>query len=186
MKRRWCMVLLGSLFFVPQVKALTPEDIAKIAESITVFVDGQNPGSGVIIGRRGDTYYVLTAKHVVGTEDEYAVVAPDGQRYRLNYQTVRKLPKLDLAVFEFTTSHPYNIAAIGDSDRLTTGNSVYIYGFPGGEFTGAPGTFSGITSKLSNGYTLKYAVATVPGMSGGPILNDNGRLVGIHGQGAVI
>jgi hypothetical protein len=52
----------------------------------------QNPGSGVIIARQGQTYYVLTAEHVVATEDEYEIITSDGKKYRLDYKNVKKLP----------------------------------------------------------------------------------------------
>ena len=34
-------------------------------QAVTVIINGQNPGSGVVIGQQGNTYFVLTAKHVV-------------------------------------------------------------------------------------------------------------------------
>ena len=46
--------------------ALTANQVNRIASEITVLIDGINPGSGAIVARNGNTYYVLTAKHVVG------------------------------------------------------------------------------------------------------------------------
>ena len=44
----------------------TESEINKIAAAITVRIDGQNSsGSGVIVEKQGDTYYVLTNWHVV-------------------------------------------------------------------------------------------------------------------------
>ncbi len=176
---------------MPQiVVALLPSDVNKIAEQITVLIDGQNPGSGVIIAKAGNTYYVLTAEHVVRTEDEYKVVTPDGLRYPLKYSTVKKLPKVDLAVLQFTSDKNYSIAKIADSDQVTPGVKVYINGFPNpgsaiiqripqftdGSISAHPKT------PQPDGYALIYTNLTRVGMSGGPVLDGNGNLVGIHGR----
>ena len=55
-------------------------EVDKIAQQITVKIDsadGEN-GSGVIVAKNGQNYYVLTAAHVVEKEDKYTIVTPDG------------------------------------------------------------------------------------------------------------
>ncbi|MFM2060444.1 MAG: hypothetical protein RLZZ507_114 [Cyanobacteriota bacterium] len=172
------------------VVALPGSEVSKIAEQITVLIDGQNPGSGVIIGRKEKSYYVLTAKHVVETQDEYTVQTSDGSRYQLNYSTVKKLPNVDLAVLQFTSNKNYNVAKLADSDQVGVGVSVYIAGFPNpgreitqriyqftnGEVSGRP------KPALRDGYAIVYTNVTRAGMSGGPVLDANGRVVGIHGR----
>ncbi|PSB03044.1 hypothetical protein [Merismopedia glauca] len=63
--------------------ALSPQEVGKIAKKIVVRIDaGTSQGSGVIISHEGNTYHVLTAKHVMFTEkNSYAVITPDGDRY---------------------------------------------------------------------------------------------------------
>jgi V8-like Glu-specific endopeptidase len=41
------------------------------------------------------------------------------------------------------------------------------------------------TKQQRNGYSLIYSNYTLPGQSGGPVLNDKGELIAIHGQGDV-
>jgi S1-C subfamily serine protease len=77
----------------------SPTQVADIARQVTVQIDGQNPGSGVIIARQGQTYYVLTSAHVVETADEYDVVTSDGKKNQMDYKLVRKFPNnVDLAI----------------------------------------------------------------------------------------
>jgi serine protease Do len=172
------------------IRALSPVQISAIAEEITVLIDGQNPGSGVIIGKKNKIYYVLTAKHVVETQDEYTIKTPDGKTYPLNYSTVKKLPNVDLAVIQFSSDKNYRIAQLGNSDQAKAGASVYIYGFPnpGREIRQRIPQFTTgqVSSRpqpaLRDGYNLVYTNVTRAGMSGGPVLDENGRLVGIHGR----
>jgi tetratricopeptide (TPR) repeat protein len=171
--------------------ALTVEQIAKIAEQVSVRIDGQAPGSGVLIARQGQTYFVLTAAHVVATEDEYEIVTPDRQRHKIIYQKVVKLQGADLAIVQFTSARVYQIAALGDSSRVQRGAPIYVTGWPAGgnAITNPTLLFlKGIVAASSQvqqaeGYGLIYNNPTVPGMSGGPVLNAQGELVGIHGRG---
>jgi tetratricopeptide (TPR) repeat protein len=108
----------------------------------------------------------------------------------LNYSSVKKLPNIDLAVVEFTSSQTYSVAKIGNSDLATEGKAAYVAGFP--KTSGAinssiynftDGRITANASRpLEDGYALVYSNNTLPGMSGGPVLNENGEVVGIHGR----
>ncbi|WP_017719033.1 S1 family peptidase [Kamptonema formosum] len=178
--------------------ALTAKELENLSQQITVLIERKDArsssGSGVIIAREGNTYYVLTAYHVVEkTETEYGIKPSDGSEYKLDYSTVKKLPGVDLALLQFTSERDYRVATLGDYDLLSQfGKSdvVFVSGWPAGErrvFN--PGlrideTLAPALAKksLDQGYELLYTSITYPGMSGGPILDVNGRLIGIHGQ----
>ncbi|MBW4449717.1 MAG: serine protease [Spirirestis rafaelensis WJT71-NPBG6] len=170
--------------------AITPNQINEIAKGITVLIDGQYPGSGVIIARKGNTYYVLTATHVVATEDKYEVVTPDGKRYAVNYGTVKKLPGVDMAVLQFTSNQDYPVAKIGNSDQATEGETIYVAGFPQPTaainhsiYVFTDGRITANASRpLADGYALVYSNNSLPGMSGGSVLNEKGEIIGIHGR----
>ncbi|WP_341525069.1 tetratricopeptide repeat protein [Nostoc sp. UHCC 0302] len=172
--------------------ALSSTEVGKVAKAITVLIDNKNGiGSGVIIQHQSDTYTVLTAKHVVEAQAQYEIVTPDGQRYQLNYNTVKKLPEVDLAVVQFNSKQSYPVAKIGNSDAAAEGATAYVAGFPQATaaisntiYNFTDGRITANASKaLRDGYALVYSNNTLPGMSGGPVLNDQGELVGIHGRG---
>ncbi|MEG4252729.1 tetratricopeptide repeat protein [Microcoleus sp. Pol10D4] len=173
------------------VFAISADEVGKIAKSITVLIDSKNPGSGIIIKRNGNTYTVLTASHVFkDTQAKYEIVTPDDKRYLLNYSSVKKLPNIDLAFVEFTSSQTYSVAKIGNSDLATEGKAAYVAGFPKTsaalnrsiyQFTDGRIT-ANASRPLEDGYALVYSNNTLPGMSGGPVLNENGEVVGIHGR----
>ncbi len=173
------------------IAAMSAVEVSKVAKQVTVLIKTDQVGSGVIIRKEKNTYYVLTAKHVVDEKkDNYTIVTADEQEHRLIYNNVEKLPDVDLAIATFTSDRNYNIAKIGNSNNAPEGTTVYVSGFPkiGNaidrsiyQFT--PGQVTANASKpLAFGYGLVYTNKTLPGMSGGAVLDNNGQLVAIHGR----
>lgn len=158
-------------------------------------------------------YTVLTASHVVQHPDDlYSIVTPlplqgrEGQNKRqkisISPNDIQKVRNLDLAIIRFRSDRLYDTATLGNSDHTTEGAGVYIAGFPNpGEaitrrvfqFTSSlvssrldlAGDVEGeeSTAVVEGGYALSYTNVTRAGMSGGPIFDVSGRVVGIHGMG---
>ena len=192
-----------SVMVQPQIAqaALTATELKDVAAEITVLInrqDGNSNGSGVIVAKDGDSYYVLTAAHVVNEDPEqsgFAIVTHDGEKYILDKSTVVYLPDVDLAVFRFSSNLPYRVATLANYDLRSQGEStrselVFVSGWPAGqERMFNPGQrisedFTSTLAKksLNQGYDLLYTSITYPGMSGGPVLDVNGQVIGIHGQ----
>ena len=103
-----------SNFLIAQVASIGTQ-VKETAQNITVRIDFSNGnGSGVIIARQGNSYYVLTAKHVVDREQQYQVVAPDNTVYSVDYTTVKKVADVDLAVLQFQSEKNYQVATLTD------------------------------------------------------------------------
>jgi tetratricopeptide (TPR) repeat protein len=175
----------------PQIAfALSSGEVAKIAKQITVLIDSSAPGSGIIVKRSGNTYTVLTAGHVVASKNKAEIVTPDGKRHQLS--TVKPLPGVDLATCQFTSSNNYSVAKIGDSDKSPEGTIAYVAGFPKAKPSSISSSIYNFTDgkitanasrPLKDGYALLYSNITLPGMSGGPVFNEQGELIGVHGRG---
>jgi len=196
---RFPAALLGTATLIvlsqPQLAAaLSAAEVSKTAKEIVVLIEGQGaPGSGTIISRQGNRYSVLTAKHVVANinaGEEGYITTHDGQRYRFTSAAIQKLPGVDLATIEFRSDRSYAIAQMGNSNRATEGTLVYVAGFPLPtaainrsiyNFTEGK-IIANASQPLEDGYALVYSNATLSGMSGGPVLNDRGEIVGIHGR----
>ncbi|WP_019502863.1 tetratricopeptide repeat-containing serine protease family protein [Pseudanabaena sp. PCC 6802] len=172
----------------------TVQKVSEIARAVTVCITSQTPGSGVIIKRHGNVYTVLTAAHVVATEDKYKLVAPDGNQYAVEYSKIKRFPdKIDLAILQFTSDKDYRVVEIGDSQKAVIGTPSYVAGFPlqSAESTIQNYRFSdgqisaNAVHPLEKGYALAYYNDTFSGMSGGPVLDEQGKLIGIHGQSKV-
>jgi serine protease Do len=168
------------------VSALTPLQVNDIAKPITVMIGGlDGKGSGVIIDKNGNTYTVLTANHVVNKAGYglYEIITHDGQKYEMENKA-QTLGKLDLALVKFTSSKNYPLAKIADSQTIKEGARVYYAGFPANQprnYRFIPADITG-RSQNQEGYELSYNGQALPGMSGGPVLNEEGLLIAIHGK----
>jgi S1-C subfamily serine protease len=167
-------------------------NVSDIAKTVTVRISGVNSGSGVIINHQGDRYAVLSNWHVVGQtsgKQVQIVQTVDGHKHLALPQTIVRVANLDLAILEFRSRLRYPVVAIGNSDRLSEGQSLYISGWadpspqlPTYAYQFLVGHLSGRIDKPRDGYALVYTVSALPGMSGGPVLDRRGNLVGIHGR----
>ncbi|MCT7985518.1 tetratricopeptide repeat-containing serine protease family protein [Laspinema sp. A4] len=215
---------LGAAFMSDRV-----DQVKAIAQEITVLIPETDPqsgktanGSGFLIARQGNTYTVLTANHVVCKNQSepcndprpgLKVVTHDGREHRLNFNTVKKLPQVDLAILKFESNGNYKLATLGNYDtdhnserevQLPNGQIIREYGhfvFASGWPGINPPNISELKYRFSvgrllpenrmvgfrirppeEGYQAVYTSITYPGMSGGPVLDTEGRVIAVHGQ----
>ena len=168
------------------------KEVDDIAQNITVLIENKNGGSGTIIKRDGNTYTVLTSFHNVADKTlKYTLVTLDGQRYPIDVRNLQPLGEnIDLTVVQFNSSKSYQVAKMGDSDNAKRRDNVYTAGFPaktGGINTALYECRDGQVSAnatqatIDGGYNLIYTNKVLKGMSGGPVLNQQGELIGING-----
>ena len=142
-------------------------------------------GSGFIISEDG---YILTNYHVIEdaykSRQEVTVMTHDGTEYAA--EVVGFESDNDIAVLKID-AEGLNAAALGDSDALRVGDTVYAVGNPLGEleFSMTTGHVSAkdrtiTTEKNAEAIAMFQVDAAVnTGNSGGPIYNDAGQVVGI-------
>lgn len=140
----------------------------------------QGLGSGVIVTPEG---YILTANHVVDGADSVKVALPDGQEY--DARIVGNDAPTDIAVLKIEAKKDLPAITIADSDKLEVGDLVLAIGNPFG--LGQTVTM-GIVSALGRGgfgitayeNFIQTDAAINQGNSGGPLVDAEGRLVGIN------
>jgi tetratricopeptide (TPR) repeat protein len=178
----------------PSVSAKSATEVNNIAQAIAVKISTTNGnGSGILLQKQGDVYTILTAAHVVkNAQASYRITTPDGRSYQPIANSIRRYQgDVDLAVLKFRSSATYQLAKLGDSNVLQGGMDIYVAGFPAPTAVISESTFFFREGKVTanskraykNGYGLVYSNDTLPGMSGGPVLNAAGQLVGVHGKG---
>ena len=139
----------------------------------------QATGSGVIVDAAKG--YVLTNSHVVENASSIEVTTKDNRR--LKARLIGRDPETDIAVLQIPGGD-LSAVPMGDSDRLQVGDFVLAVGNPFG--LGQTVT-SGIISALGRslgieGYEdfIQTDASINPGNSGGPLVDLQGRVVGIN------
>jgi serine protease Do len=158
------------------VKLLIPQVMPAV---VAVTID-QAQGTGVIINDKG---YIMTAAHVAGTPNKSAeVILPDGRRVK--GRTLGLFRTVDAGLMKITESSPtpWPFVETADSDKIKEGQWCMVLGHPGGYQADRKPV-------LRLGRVLHHedsAITTdctlVGGDSGGPLLDMNGRVIGINSR----
>jgi len=148
-------------------------------------------GSGFFISKDGT---ILTNRHIV--EDaalEYVAMTSDGNTYPAS--VISRSPSQDVAVLKVEGNN-FNFIPLGDSKNINVGQTAIALGSDSGEFqnTVSVGVVSGLNkmaaalNSVSGSEDLVALIqidaATNPGNSGGPLVDLNGRAIGINTVGA--
>lgn len=140
---------------------------------------GRALGSGFIVSADG---YVVTNNHVVENATKIRIKTDEGKE--LDATLVGSDAKNDIAVLKVTADKPLPIAAWGDSDALRVGDSVLAIGDPFGiGTTVTSGIVSARGRDLHSGpYDdfIQIDASINHGNSGGPLVNGDGKVVGIN------
>ena len=137
-------------------------------------------GSGFIISKDG---YILTNTHVVGDADKITVRLSDGREFKA--KRIGADAKTEIALIKIETDDDLPVLEIGDTDKLQTGEWVIAIGNPFGlKETLTVGVVSA-KGRSGIGITdyedfIQTDAAINPGNSGGPLLNIDGKVVGIN------
>lgn len=166
--------------------------VVKIAVTQKGYLDGlfgrvpttqQGLGSGVIIDSSG---YILTNHHVVEGADQIRVALPDGRHFE--GRLVGSYPDSDLAVIRIE-GEDLPQAELGQGKELRVGQLVIAIGNPFGlDYSVTTGIISALGRELAvdpqKGVALTNLIQTDaainPGNSGGPLLDREGRVIGIN------
>jgi serine protease Do len=147
-------------------------------------------GSGFLISPDG---LAVTNRHVVNDEDaSYTAFTNDGEKHEV--EVIAKDPFFDIAIIKLKGKGEgeYAYLSFADSDTIQVGQTVIAIGNALGEFrnTVSVGVVSGLSRSIIAGdesgrselldEVIQTDAAINPGNSGGPLLNLNGRVVGVN------
>ena len=141
-------------------------------------------GSGVIIERKGSQYTVLTAMHLfedIDSEFPFTIRTEDYSLYKVNKESIQQIENLDLAIFTFKSDKDYKKANFSNISILQKDDVLFSSGFVDSNFYFQKGKLIASSNlKVKDGNQLIYTSKVVPGMSGGGIFDNYGKLVGVN------
>ncbi|MFA5349915.1 MAG: trypsin-like peptidase domain-containing protein [Candidatus Omnitrophota bacterium] len=158
------------------------DTVERVRRSVVRVVGGESEGSGFAIQKGG---FILTNFHVIDSEPSPKVILPDN-----TFETgevVMADKDSDLAVIKIKRDLPaVKFARLG---WVCPAEEILAIGFPfGGELPGESfvirGAFSRSTKDKENGVQyLLTDMTLIAGISGGPMVNMCGEVVGINTSG---
>ena len=163
------------------IKASTSSDFSGVIEGavkgvVTIKTD-VSQGTGFIITDDG---YIVTNYHVVQGAKSAIVITSDNK----NHQEVTLEgydSNLDIALLKIPGN--FQSLSLDNSDNVQVGQKVIAIGNPLGlQFSVSEGIVSAINREGSNGIKgyIQTDAALNPGNSGGPLINTQGKVIGIN------
>jgi S1-C subfamily serine protease len=166
----------------------TPSIAAAARATVTVFTD-QGSGSGFVISTNG---FIITNHHVIDGAKRVLIASSDGKKAPaevVDFNTSR-----DLAILKVTEGS-WSPVQLGDVDSIAIGEPVYAIGSPADvpegtllDQTVTRGVVSGIRefpSDSNPNIKVEYIqtdAAINAGNSGGPLINEAGKVIGVNNQ----
>lgn len=145
-----------------------------IYESIFVIYSGNFLGSGFALG----TNCIITNAHVIADNSQIAVLSYSGNEYKAAVLGINESEDIAVLVVE-NGDFPY--LAVADTSVMKTGDDIYAIGAPKGmAYTLTKGTVSAKERIIRNNSYIQIDAAINEGNSGGPLLNDNGQVLGMN------
>jgi len=159
------------------------EIIQNSMKSVVTVKTGISQGSGFFIVEGG---YLITNNHVISGADTMSIRIEtyDGKIYSFSDNTLSKVGSdgpMDIILFKIE-NNSYPSLPFGDSDKIKIGQKVIAIGNPLGlEFSVTQGIVSATDKQIySRGEYLQTDTPLNPGNSGGPLINQNGEVIGIN------
>ena len=156
---------------------MTNQDIIQTFQRVVIQIATPfSTGTGFYLN---DYNLIITNEHVV--RDNQKVVI-DGTGFKKQLVEVLYVDsKYDLAFIGPPEDHKLADAKLGASDKVSPGDSVLAIGHPFGlRYTTTRGIVSSTDHRIDTVDYIQHDAALNPGNSGGPLLDDDGRIVGVN------
>ena len=163
-------------------QAVVEIDVSRTVGSITI--PGLSSGSGFFFDDQG---HLMTNQHIVEAGSEFIIRLADGRE--VSAQKLGASPADDLAVLKVDPEDVADIEPLefADSSKVRPGQLAIAIGSPFREFNSVG---VGVVSGIERGHSsvlrrpipdmIQTDVPLNPGSSGGPLLNSDGKVIGIN------
>lgn len=190
--------LIAVLFLLSQpalVKAQLKEDVTRegkivksLMPSLVSVVQPKGGGSGFIIDSKG---YILTNYHVIADstiekplEVSKRIVVHLHNENKYSAQVIGFDAEFDIALIKIDSDGPLQAMELADSDKVTRGEKCIAMGNP--LFIRETATYGAISNPRRATENILNFIQTDapinPGNSGGPLINMDGKVIGINAR----
>lgn len=159
----------------PLVYSSTKEMLRDVIAGVVTVETESSFGSGAILSSNG---YIVTNYHVIGSSDKIYVRL--GKEKKVLAEKIRVNKDYDLALLKISGEN-FKALQLGNSEQSATGDEIYAAGTPLDKTLGQT-----ITRGIISGYRswngvnfIQNDVSVNSGNSGGPLLNEQGQIIGI-------
>jgi putative serine protease PepD len=171
----------------PSATQIYERDSKGVVAIKVVTLEGEDEGTGIVLNEKG---LILTNDHVVKGATSITIDASGSSNTTRGATLVGEEANKDLALIRVDPSglglKPLTLAGSG---TVQVGDTVYAIGTPYGlEETFTKGIVSALDREISapDGAKIVGAIQTDaalnPGNSGGPLLNEQGEVIGVNSQ----
>jgi len=174
-----CMFLVTKIS-VGQVNI--PTLIQKIKPAVVTIVtfdeygDTLSLGSGFFINTDG---VIVSSRHVLSYADSGVVKTADGQIYVIN-NIIAEHVNADLIMFDIKEIHTPTAYLKATKSLPHEGEHILVIGSPFGlELSISDGIVSAVREIPEYGSIIQITAPISSGSSGGPVINDNGTVIGV-------
>jgi S1-C subfamily serine protease len=162
------------------LKASIGEDFSGIysdaVDSVVIVATNTGQGTGFIIDRDG---YIVTNYHIMEGATAAGIYTSSGGPYDVQ-EVIGIDSVMDIALLKVEEN--FQKLTLGDSDDVDVGEKVIAIGNPYGlQFSATVGSISQIHREGPNGLEiyLQIDAAVNPGNSGGPVIDKDGKVIGM-------
>jgi len=143
-------------------------------KAVFVIYSGEYLGSGFSIGKD----CVISNAHVLENDNDIRISSYSGEVY--SGTLIMKNNSLDIAVLQIS-KQKLPFLTIADYNETNIGEDVYTIGAPKSmAYTLTKGILSAKDRKIGETYFLQIDAPINSGNSGGPLLNDSGKVIGVN------
>lgn len=138
---------------------------------------GNFGGTGFAVSTNG---YIATNLHVINGADSVYIQNSEGESFKV--KIVLKDPEYDIAILKIDDKNFKNLASLPYTIKRNStgvGENVYTWGYPKDDAVLGEGYVSSKSGFIGDTTQYQVAIPLNPGNSGGPLLDNNGNLIGI-------
>lgn len=177
-----CVNLADTYLPTADAASAPPEGLIERARPAVALIVVEKPqgrvsGSGFLISSNG---YIVTARHVIEDARRVLVLLWNAPQWQVG-SVVRFSTEVDVAIIKIDGAG-LPVLRFGDSSRVRQGQTVFVLGYPYVSTLGreAVTVTAGIVSAARPSLgAIQLDAAMNPGNSGGPVLNNQGEVIGL-------